>query len=308
MMIWTIIQQIILPIVLLIGAGMLLQRAFQLDLKTFSKLILYYYIPALTFVKIYEAQVTAWLVIHVFGFLVLQFIVLFLVGKIVRKLGKLNPQMASSFSNSIVLTNNGNVGIPVNELAFHHNPLALSVQMMVVLFELFITFTYGLINASSASMGLAKAVLQFIKMPVLYCLALGLLLNRLQLRLPDFIWIPLNTVASGMLALALVSIGAQIASFQLRKNTALVLLSSLIRLALAPLLAFLLISLLQLHGTIAQALWIASAIPTSRNSASLALEYNNEPEFAAQTVLVSTLLSSATLTAVIYFASTLFAA
>jgi predicted permease len=105
----------------------------------------------------------------------------------VSKLGKHDKKLASSFSNSIVLTNNGNVGIPVNDLAFHHNPLALSVQMMVVLFELFITFTYGLINASAASMGLKKTTIQFIQMPVLYCLVLGLLFNQLHITLPDFV-------------------------------------------------------------------------------------------------------------------------
>ena len=37
----------------------------------------------------------------------------------------------------------------------------------------------------------------------------------------------------------------------------------------------------------------------------LALEYNNEPEFAAQAVLVSTLLSCLTLTLVVYLAPVL---
>lgn len=306
MVIWNIIQQIILPIILLIGVGMILQRAFHLDMKTFSKLILYYYIPALAFIKIYEAKATAWLLLNVAGFLLLQFIVLFLIGKIASKLGKHTKKLASSFSNSIVLTNNGNVGIPVNDLAFHHNPLALSIQMMVVLFELFITFTYGLINASAANMGLKKTISQFIKMPVLYCLVLGLFFNMPHIRLPDFVSIPLNTVANGMLSLALVSIGAQIATLKLYSNTRIVLLSSLIRLIVSPLIAFALIYVLDLHGIVAQALWIASAIPTSRNSASLALEYGNEPEFAAQTVLISTLFSSITLTIVIYFSKTLF--
>ena len=78
------------------------------------------------------------------------------------------------------------------------------------------------------------------------------------------------------------------------------------RLIASPLVAFALIALFQMQGVIAQALWIASAMPTSRNSAALALEYNNEPEFAAQAVLVSTLLSSMTLTAVIYVSQILF--
>lgn len=63
------------------------------------------------------------------------------------------------------------------------------------------------------------------------------------------------------------------------------------RLLVAPVLSLVLLRVFGLEGIVAQVLWIASAIPSSRNSAALALEYNNEPEFAAQAMLVSTLLS-----------------
>jgi hypothetical protein len=46
--------------------------------------------------------------------------------------------------------------------------------------------------------------------------------------------------------------------------------------------------------------------PTSRNSALFALEYNNHPEYAAQTVLVSTIISSFTVTFIIYISRLIF--
>lgn len=116
----------------------------------------------------------------------------------------------------------------------------------------------------------------------------------------------MNVAASGMLSLALVSIGAQIASVKLLHNTKRVLLSCAVRLVISSMLSFGLISFFGLQGIIAQALWLASAMPTSRNSAALALEYNNESEYAAQAVLISTLLSCVTLTAAIYLAPILF--
>jgi len=306
--IFHILQQVILPIVLLIAVGAILHRNFQFEMKTFSKLILYFYLPALTFVKIYEAKATPGLLLQIFSFLIIHFVLLCIIGRFVSKLGKHNKKMTASFSNSIALTNNGNVGIPVNDLAFQHNPLAMSVQMIVVLFEIFITFTYGLVNASTASIGLRKTALQFFKMPIFYFFILGLVFNMFHIQVPDFIWIPMNTVSNGMLAIALVSIGAQVANVRFHRNTITVMLSSIIRLLLSPLLALLIISILQLNGIVAQALWIASAMPSSRNSAALALEYDNEPEFAAQTVLLSTLCSSLTLTVVIYLAMSLFKA
>ncbi|WP_239618162.1 AEC family transporter [Cohnella mopanensis] len=302
-----IIEEIILPLVILIGVGVVLQRFFQFEMKTFSRLILYYYIPALTFITVYEASISLHLLLIIFGLLIAQFIILFLLGNGISRMLKHNRPTAASFSNSIILTNNGNIGIPVNGYVFHSDPFAMSVQMMVVLFEIALTFTFGLFNASAASIGASKTLRQFVRMPILYALVAGILFNLLHIPLPDSVEIPLHTVAGGMLSLALVSIGAQMAGAKLYKNTSRVLLSTFIRLLVAPLFAFSLLSLFHVDGIVAQALFIASAIPTSRNSAALALEYGNEPEFAAQAVLVSTLCSSVTLTLVIYLSTYFFA-
>ncbi len=303
---YNLMQQVVLPIMLSIGVGVLLHRSFKLEMNTLSKLLFYYYIPALAFVKIYEAKATAGLLLAIFGFLAVQFASLYLLSLLINKICRHDKKMGVAFSNSVVLTNNGNVGIPVNDLAFHHNPLAMSVQMVVVLFEVIAVFTYGIINTSSAQVGLGKTLRQLGKMPVFYCLILGLICNVRGIKVPDFIWIPMSAAANGMLALALVAIGAQIAAVKLGKDGAKVLLSSAVRLLVSPALSFGLIHLFQLDGIVAQTLWIASAMPSSRNSAALALEYHNEPEFAAQAVLVSTLLSCITLTVAVYLAPLLF--
>ncbi|MFP3916741.1 AEC family transporter, partial [Lysinibacillus telephonicus] len=61
-----------------------------------------------------------------------------------------------------------------------------------------------------------------------------------------------------------------------------------------------------LDGVVAQSLLIASSFPTSRNSSSLALEYDIESNTAAQTVLFSTIVSCLTVTFVIYLSTMLF--
>lgn len=302
----TTAQQIIAPIIILIAIGAVLHRAFHFDMNTLSKLTLYFFVPAIAFVKIYEAALSPELLGQVVGFLLIQFVLLLIVTEGITRLLALRKGLSASFSNSVVLSNNGNIGIPVNDLAFRHDPLAMSIQIVVVVFEILISFTYGLLKASAATKGLGGSIRQFFRMPVLYAILLGLICNLAELNIPDSLWLPAKHAANGMLAFALISIGAQIASVTLKKQTWLVLLSSFLRLLVSPLLAFCVISLLGLEGITAQALFIASAIPTSRNSASLALEYGNEPEFAAQAVLVSTLLSTLTLTFCIALAAQLF--
>lgn len=296
---------IMIPILIPIGIGALLHKQFKFDLGSFSKLILYYYVPALAFVKIYESKLTLSLLATVFGFLIAQFILIAGIGYAVSRVMRYAKPMTASFSNSVLLTNNGNVGIPVNDLAFKHDAFALSIQVIVVVFELFATFTFGLLNASRATAALKKALLQFAKMPVLYAIIAGTLLHLTGAEIPEPILNPLDNISTGMLSFALVSIGAQLASAKKLRNSSAVLLSSLVRLAISPMIAYAFILLMDLHGIVAQALFIASAIPTSRNSAALALEYGNEPEFAAQAVLVSMLLSSVTLTVVVDLAGLL---
>ncbi len=58
---------------------------------------------------------------------------------------------------------------------------------------------------------------------------------------------------------------------------------------MGPLVALTMIYLLNIDGIVAQSLFIASSFSTSRNTATIAMEYQIEPELHAQIVLFSTL-------------------
>jgi predicted permease len=77
-------------------------------------------------------------------------------------------------------------------------------------------------------------------------------------------------------------------------------IASILRLLVGPLLAWGVVLLLQLEGMMAAALIVSSAVPTSLSSVLLAVEFDNERDFASQTVLVTTAASIVTVTAVIY--------
>ncbi|KAA2302259.1 AEC family transporter, partial [Clostridioides difficile] len=77
-----------------------------------------------------------------------------------------------------------------------------------------------------------------------------------------------------------------------------------LRLLIGPAIGISIVLLLGLEGIAAQALIIASGMPTGVNASILAEEYDNEPDFAAQTVLISTLLNIITITALISYAKT----
>ena len=61
-MILHILANIILPIFVLIGVGVLIDRAFKPDLPTLSKLNFYVFVPALVFVRLIDSQLNAELI------------------------------------------------------------------------------------------------------------------------------------------------------------------------------------------------------------------------------------------------------
>src|SRR5699024_8272119 len=209
-------------------------------------------------------------------------------------------------TNSIVFYNSGNYGVPVNDLVFKSDPFAMSVQVIVLTMQNIFLFSYGIFSLRQADIGKIRALLGYFKMTVLYAMLAGILLNVFAVPIPGFIWIPANYIANAMVAIALLTLGAQVAELKIAKQLTSVYVSATIRLIISPFVALGIIYTFGLSGVLAQALFISSAMPTSVNSAVIAQEYNNHPQLAAQMVLFSTLVSTFTVTIIIYLSRILF--
>ncbi|MBW8351772.1 AEC family transporter [Bacillus sp. IITD106] len=297
---------IILPIFILIAFGFIMQRIFQLDLYTLAKINIYFLSPALIFIKLYESSFSLSIFLKVilfsFGFVV----ILYVLSMATAKLCKLNDKMKLSFSNSVIFYNSGNYGIPVNDLVFKQDPFAMSIQIAVMAFQNTLTFSYGVVALKSVHGGKLKAVLGYFKMPLFYAMFIGILFNVLAIPMPNFILTPISYISNALIAMALLTVGAQIAHINISFTYIPLYLNIFYRLIVGPVIALVGLLLLGMDGILAQALLISTAMPTSVNSAIIAQEYNNEPEFASQAVIATTLFSSFTLTLVIYVAMHIF--
>ncbi|WP_026584231.1 AEC family transporter [Bacillus sp. J33] len=301
-----ILMKVILPVFLLIGAGAFLHRKFTFDMGTLSKLNNYLLMPAVSFVNIYESTLGGNIFIYIISFLVLQNLFLISVSTGISRVFKFENRLSAAFKNSVVLINSGNFGLPVSQLVFQHNPLGLSIQIVVMIFQNLLTYTYGLFNSVSADNKGIQAMKIFLRNPVFYAFLLGVFFQAASIKIPEFIWTPIENTSNAFLATALITLGAQSAFIKFHRLSAPLVLSLLCRLVLSPGIAVVSILIAGLEGTVAQALFIASSFPTSRNSSLIALEYGNHPEYAAQVVLLTTLCSMITVTAVVYLSNILF--
>ncbi|TJY39613.1 AEC family transporter [Cohnella pontilimi] len=300
-----ILLQVIFPVFALLAAGAGLHRKYQFDLRTLSKLTTNVFLPALAFVNIYESRIAGDLLAELVTFLLVQNVGLMIISGIAARAAGLDRKVAATFKNSVVLNNSGNYGLPVSQLVFAGNPVGMSIQVVVTIFQNVVTHTYGLFNSISTQVKGAKTIVEMFKMPILYAMLAAVVLKGLGVAIPGFLWKPIDNVANGFVAVALFTLGAQVAYLKLRRPSLPLTLTVIGRLLVSPSLGLLIIMIMGLEGVTAQALFIASAYPCSRNTALFALEYDNDPDYAAEAVLLTTLLSAITVTVVVYLSKIL---
>lgn len=301
-----IILDVILPILILMLIGAILQRKFQFDLKQLSTLITYCLMPAAVFVNIYDIRIEIDLLLQIIYYLMLYSLSLIIVSHLISKTLKLEIGESATLKNSISLMNSGNYGLPVSQLIFSQNPVGVSIQIFIVIFQNLLTYSYGIYNLLSATKTIGGIIQSFLRLPVFHALVLGILFQSFKIQLPNSILLPLNQLANGFVAIALILLGAQLSNIKLNFFHRVITWALIGRLLMGPLVAFAMIYLLNIDGIVAQSLFIASSFPTSRNTSTIAMEYQIEPELHAQIVLFSTLFSIITVTVVIYLSYILF--
>lgn len=301
-----IILDVILPILILMLIGAILQRKFQFNLKQLSTLITYCLMPAAVFVNIYDIRIEIDLLLQIIYYLMLYSLSLIIVSHFISKILRLEKGESAALKNSISLMNSGNYGLPVSQLIFSHNPVGVSIQIFIVIFQNLLTYSYGIYNLLSATKTIGGIIQSFLRLPVFHALVLGILFQSFTIQLPNSILLPLNQLANGFVAIALILLGAQLSNIKLKFFHRVITWALIGRLLMGPLVALTMIYLLKIDGIVAQSLFIASSFPTSRNTATIAMEYQIEPELHAQIVLFSTLFSIVTVTVVIYLSYILF--
>ncbi|HHU78874.1 MAG: AEC family transporter [Caldicoprobacterales bacterium] len=296
----------IVPIFLIILIGYVIGKKFPLDIYTLTKINIYVFVPALILVKLTETEVTRELAGAIgFTFLVILAAGLLVTG--IARLRKSSPSMANAMKNAVSFYNSGNMGLPLIMLIFDQLPQAVAIQIMVLLAQNLATNTVGLYNANRGNKGVKGSLLQVLKTPSIYAVTLGFLFKWLKVDLTKFFFWPAPVfISNGLVSIALLTLGIQLSRVKVNFKNVDVYIAGFLRLIGGPLIAGLLIFLFGYEGITAQVLLISSSVPTAVNTALLAVEFRNEPDFASQVVMTTTLLSPITMSCVAYIAQRLF--
>ncbi|MFA9479613.1 AEC family transporter [Phycisphaerales bacterium AB-hyl4] len=323
-MLWDLLVQlgviaytVVLPLLLMIGIGYVVQRALGLEMATLTRLNFYLVVPGMVYFVLVDSDVAWGDIGTVVGFSLLAMIVWTGMTLLVARLRGVERDQRRAMLMSVIFYNAGNYGLPLQELAFRpvgRSELAMGLQVFVMLVQNLTSFTIGILLAAGRSGdGMWKRnLVQILKFPPIYAVAAAGLTIAVRHLLGDRsddvanalepFWDTVLYVKDGFVVIALATLGAQLANVTRGQVYYPVTTTVVLRLLAAPLVGFVLIWLMGIEGLTAQVLLISTATPTSVNCLLLCLQFKNHPDYVARSVFYSTVLSPVTVTLVILLA------
>ena len=317
-----IISDNILPLLIFVGIGYMMDRKFQMEVASLTKLTFYVVLPCFIFYSIYVAQIDMSMV-HVFILSFVLMIVLGLIGEIMGKVRGFSVSKKEAFKNGTMFSNNGNIGIALIALVFSNSPYIINgatpylsvasaaATMMLVQMNMCLN-TLGLYQAGKGKLTPRDALSVVFHMPVIYTLAAVFTIKFSGFDMTTtFVWPIFQNCASALVAIVMITLGMQIHKSRISFKDGDAWLGCFVRLVMGPAVGFLLVEIWAFMGvlfspTVAQTILIMSSVPAAVNSVLYAVEFHNCEDFATELVMMSTFLSCITMTGTIYLARVLF--
>ena len=290
---------IILPVFLIILSGYMLERKFGLDFRTLTNTSLYLFSPALVFSALMKQEIRLALALDLLLFMILYTLLLLAIAVAIGRLLRLPADSRAALSLSTVCMNVGNFGLPLSWFAFGDAGLEVSVLTFVI-FNIPLS-TLAIVLAQGAGAPLGEAVRNALRIPIFHALLLALLFKALAVVPPAFLLRPVELLGQAAIPLMLVLLGMQLARTRLVALPGFLALSTGMRLLLAPAVAWLLTLLLGIEGMTRAVLILQTSTPAAVLPLLYALRFGTRPDLVAGAIFVTTLLSAATLTVLLYF-------
>jgi malate permease and related proteins len=320
-MVSAILLDVLGPILVLVGLGALMKWQFDVDLGTLSKLNIYLFVPAFVFDKVSTSKLS-WA--DMGGVVTVTVVQVATLGLIVWSIGRAlrvsRPTLAA-VAMAVMFYNSGNYGIPLAELAYPTSSAGATsgkdggaVQAFVLMTQNVLTFTLGLTIAGFAHTGVnLGSVLRILRLPMLPVLGMALLarwwvgLDAVNHHLPAIVAKPAGYLAAGLVPLALVTLGAQLASNPRWPQWRPIGFVLLLRLGFGPVQMALLLWGFHVLGVPALDLWgargwpaelliLTAAVPTAVNTLLMTIELDGDVDLAADCVFWTTVFSCVTIT------------
>lgn len=277
------ILNVVLPTFLVILIGYLIGWTKKLDMTSVVDIVLYIALPALTFTSMLDKKIVLTDAGNIWASaLMIQFgcgLTAWLIFKLIR-------QKHSGLFIPIMLMNTVNIPFPIIYLSYGNEGLFAATLFYIP--NVILLYSLGVYIASGKSV--KDSFKEVLKVPPIYAAILGLILNMMNVQVPELIVQPLSFIGMIATPMVLLVLGANLSKVKI-SSIPTTLLASVIRLGVGLGLGFLAVNLFHLTGVIRSVVILDSAMPAAVTGAMLTTKYNNESDLVSSVVLVTTLAS-----------------
>lgn len=274
---------VLFPVILCAFLGALWARSGQrYDSDFVSRLVLNIGAPALILSTLSQVAIDPSLFADIAIACVLVSLTMALLGFVIPRL--LGDDVRT-YLPSFVFPNVGNMGLPVCMFAFGEQGLALALIFFMVLSVAH--FPVGILMAGGREAG---GLMGIIKMPILYAIALAVLLMMSGAVFPDFLNNAVSLIGAMTIPLMLITLGVSLYSLKV-SGWGKALLYSLIRILGGLSAGLLVVWWLDIEGVARSVVLIQSSMPVAVFNYLFAVRFDRQPDAVAGLVVVSTLLS-----------------
>jgi len=291
----------LLPILLAAGAGFVLGRTLQPDIKSASRIAFYVFSPCLVFTSLANVEIAAGEFGKLALFMVLISAIMAAIAFLCGRMMGAGRHLLASLIVASVFVNSGNYGLAANKFAFGETGLARALVCFV--FSTVILYSCGVLIASMGKLSISKALANLLKVPAVYSLMVAGIVRWAGWKIPLFVDRSVTLLSDAAIPLMLIILGMQIAQARVwpRDRVALISVASVLQLIVTPLIALVLARWLGLSGISRQAAVLQAAMPAAVIATVLAVEYDLDSTLVTGVVVVTTLASPLTLTPLIAY-------
>jgi predicted permease len=293
--------EVLLPVLVVVACGYALRRIFSVDLRSLNRVSMYVLSPALIFTTLARIEVTGGEALRIAAVSALFIMAMAVVTLLCAAPLKLDQAGLAGLLLCTMFMNSGNYGLPTARFAFGEEGFQRALLFFIP--QTILTQVLAVPIAGMARGARGNPVLQVLKMPQIYAALAGLLAHSMGLNLTSGSHAAITSLLRGValmsdaaLPLLLLLLGMQLAQGVAVEQRGLTTLATLLRLLASPLLALGLAWLLGLSDLTTRVVVLEASMPTAVNMVLYSLEFDAQPGFVAGVVVVTTVLSLATLT------------
>ena len=290
--------EVIFPIFFMVALGYLI-REFKLVTESgfsmFSRVTFYIFIPALLFVNIYKSDLTSSFNVRLTAYAIISFFIMciilyFIIPRIIKDKWDQPVVMQGIYRGNFII-----YGMCIVQTIYPDTDMGMVALLSAVIVPLYSVVTVLLFEMYSDKKNNRKDLLfNVIKSPMVFSGVLGMFFLITRLEIPELLLNQIESVSKLGTPVALLCLGGTFKIQEMRQHKKPLMVTCIGRLIIVPMVFISVAILMGIRGMELATIMALNAAPVASSSFPMARELGGNAKLAGEIVVVTSLLSIAT--------------